>query len=317
MEKTFLEFSRKSLFYINEFLKKIDGVFLLQDGETYPPLFIIGVPRSGTTLTYQLITRYFDVGYLTRSLNYLYGAQNMLMRLQKPFLRRPNNAYESHYGKIPGILVPSESGTYWFQWFPRSGEMGNYVPADEINSKNYDSLRESINSLSLMLHRPMVFKSVYLSYVIGVLASVFPEARFVHVKRERFFVIQSIYQKRSRLGEQSEWWSVKPPGYKKMESEPLLRQVVWQVISTQKYIDKQIQRLESGRCFEVKYENICSNPSTVIERLGDWLKQCGYTRNNYNDLPASFYCANKVKLNDDLVAEISQEIARMEDTITT
>jgi len=40
----------------------------------YPPLFIIGPPRTGSTLLYQLVVQRFDVGYLANRHCRLYGA---------------------------------------------------------------------------------------------------------------------------------------------------------------------------------------------------------------------------------------------------
>ena len=40
----------------------------------YPPIFIVGPPRSGTTLVYQALIEYLDVGYLSNFHGWFWGA---------------------------------------------------------------------------------------------------------------------------------------------------------------------------------------------------------------------------------------------------
>ena len=61
--KNITKVRRKSLQAINRSFALIDNLFIVQKRGYPPPLFILGVPRSGTTLTYQVVTTQFDVSY--------------------------------------------------------------------------------------------------------------------------------------------------------------------------------------------------------------------------------------------------------------
>jgi len=287
---------KKCLFAANNAISPIDRLFVNRTGETFPPIFIVGAPRTGTTLAYQLITQKFRLGYFIRMMDYLFGIQNLTMRLAKPFLRRPLPLYISRYGKIPGILAPAENANYWFQWFPWGNAEGHYIRADSSSIRKYDEIAKSVCSLSAILERPMIFKCVYLSMTIGVLAQVFPGAQFISIRRERLYSAQSILLRRLSQLRPESWWSVKPPEYRRLKAASILDQVAAQVVSTEQIVRRDLQRYALGRFVEVRYEDLCKSPHEVLGKLVAWLKPLGYQEREEPQIPLCFESANRIIL---------------------
>ena len=82
------------------------------------PIFLIGAPRTGSTLVYQGITNSLDVKYIDNLMdilhrNLFYGAKvsNFL------FDSKPHNCFKSRFGNTfkYGLHAPSESGRFWYQ----------------------------------------------------------------------------------------------------------------------------------------------------------------------------------------------------------
>src|SRR5690606_22671196 len=77
------------------------------------PVFVIGPPRSGTTLLYQLLVNRFDFIYLDNLSSKFYSAPTVGMWLSKTvagLAPRTSTGYESAYGKTESIFGPNEAG---------------------------------------------------------------------------------------------------------------------------------------------------------------------------------------------------------------
>ena len=62
---------------VNAALGLLEGTVLSRGRESallWPPVFILGAPRSGSTLLYQVLTEAFDFAYLTNLQGFLAGA---------------------------------------------------------------------------------------------------------------------------------------------------------------------------------------------------------------------------------------------------
>lgn len=277
-------------------------------GSMRPPLFILGVPRSGTTLTYQVVIECFEVSYLTTSQSYLHGLANIQARLLSPFIRRPKARFESRYGKIKGLLSPSENARFWRPWFPAQRELGHYVDPENIQLDAYAPLIETLNSLSAITRRPYIIKCLYLTLAAGVLAQVFTNARFLVVRREPLLVIQSILGVRQSRPRAEEWWSVKPPGYEDWMDLPLWKQVARQVYHTERLVFEQLARYAGERWRVLQYERLCSSPKSVVRELADWLCPIGYMERQQCRVPDGFEVSRALMLSARLVDDIQLEL---------
>lgn len=300
--------------FINRLIAPIDRPFLQKPDEIIgQPLFIIGAPRSGTTLTYQLITQYFDVAYFNNSYNYLYGVPNILGYFTRPFTHNPSPIFESSYGHIKGIFSPGEPANFWFQWFPRDGGDGHYLPPEKTGDRSLDHMREIIFSLISLHGRPMVFKNVYLSINAGTIADIFPKARFIFIKRDMLSTIQSTMLAREKKASGG-WWSVKPPGYKVLLDKPLWEQVTTQIYLVNWYTSRSLRACAGERIMEIDYEAICSSPIRYMNTVEEWLYEAGYRKRDKICIPDSFTANTALHLPQKLITQIKSKLVELQET---
>lgn len=293
-------------YFLNNRLVYLDRLFLVKQSAPLPqPLFILGVPRSGTTLTYQIFTQQFQVGYFIELLNLFHGCPNLLLRLTSPFMQRPKPVFTSKYGKTNYPFAPAETGTFWFRWFPQESQLGHYTIPEQIQLHKYQTLIENIQSFSQILKRPMAFKSVYLCMNVGILAQIFPQSRFILVKRNLIHNCQSLLLAREQQPDPRQWWSVKPPHYHQWLSLPIWQQVTNQVFYTQLIVKHDLKKYAPDRFKEVTYESLCQQPQQFVEELTDWLKPVGFQPYSDMQIPKSFRASIQIKLSESVIEKIS------------
>lgn len=297
----------KGIMGINRLLRPVDTLFEPREPfQSFPPLFILGAPRSGSTLTYQVITQYFRVGYMTVPLAYVHGLANLVCRLLRPWFGRPAAVFESSYGHVPGLLAPSEHAHFWYQWFPEDKELGHYHDPEMLNLDAYTELQRSLDSLAAILGRPWVFKNLYLSMSAGALSRVLPQARFLLVKRDPLMVYQSVLRGREcRAG--AGWWSVKPPHYREWLPLPLWQQVVRQVFYADAIPRRDLQRYAPGRFLEIEYSELCRDPYGCMQQLQNWLAPIGYEPYSDSAIPREFTVSDKLYIDHAQLQMVSDE----------
>ncbi len=277
----------------NRLLAPWDELLSRPTDDDAAPLFIVGPPRSGTTLTYQVITQQLRVAYFTAPFGYLYGAPRALAACIARYTRRPRPVFVSRHGRIPGVLAPSEHASFWFQWFPRDGVAGQYIEPASFEPDDYGTLRRAVAGISRIAGRPFVFKNVYLTMTAGALARIFPQARFVIVRRDLAWVALSLLKARESRGVPGEWWSVRPPHYREWTTMPLWQQIARQVHSTDHIVRRDLTVHASGRTIEIGYEDLCARPRAVVAEVADHLADQGYEAYADWRCPESFAAAER------------------------
>jgi hypothetical protein len=140
-------------------------------GETGPRLFVTGIPRSGTTLAYQLLCATGGLGFVSNLVarfyrNPAFGAG--VQRLISPLLPRGPTEFRSEYGRTAAWFEPHEFGYYWEQHLPFQE---SHQPDDqELASVAWTTVDEQIGSLQAVMQGvPLVFKNNILGCVNAAL----------------------------------------------------------------------------------------------------------------------------------------------------
>jgi LPS sulfotransferase NodH len=143
-----------------------------------PPIFIVGAPRSGTTLLYQLLTYHFEFSYFSNFTS-MFIKSPVLMGYLTRKIKEPydDNSFSSDYGLMKGTWAPSEAGKIFKYWFLR---------------KNDDRIKNSIYALSEVFEAPFIAKNLRINAELEYIHQMFPDALFIHIKRETVFNAQSL-----------------------------------------------------------------------------------------------------------------------------
>jgi hypothetical protein len=239
-----------------------------------PPVFIVGSPRTGSTLFYQLLTQRFRVGYVSNLAALFFKSLSVGIRLhQHIFGDRPHNSFTSYYGRTAGWAAPSECGKFWYQWFP---DDRHFVSADEWRPGRYARLRDTLAVISQTLRTPFVFKNLTCGQRLQVLPRIFPEARYLFIVRDPLHTAESILARRQRNGgDKQQWSSVRPSNFQDLAELPYPVQVAAQVYWTGRQIREDLSRLPADRSLTIRYEDLCSDVTGELDRVASFLRSAG------------------------------------------
>lgn len=264
-------FAGKALRVLNDSLSPLDR---LAAGESAAPavrpLFVVGLPRSGTTLAYELLVQAFDLAFLTRAFSYSYGMPVATTRLVTRFTRRPAPRYESTYGRIPGLFSPAENHVMWLKWFAAPAELGHYLPRALVDDGRAAEARRTLAAMTGIAGRQFVFKDVYFTMSPAAILEAFPSARIVVVQRDFEAVCASVYDARKHA-QGRRWWSVCPPFFTDVIDEDLLTQTAFQCVRARQLLERELDAVSRDRCLVVDYEQICRSPVRYIDDIRQWV----------------------------------------------
>jgi hypothetical protein len=265
-----------------------------------PPVLILGAPRCGSTLLYQLMVACFDVGYLSNFHCRLYGSPALAERLVRG--RRADIDYRSSHGGTSGLLAPSECGPFWYRFFRRSPQ---YVPRGAESPAAMGRLRASVRRFQQAAGRPVVFKNLICSLRVGPLAAALPEALFVVLHRDLVDIGQSVLAARLRItGSYAAWWSAEPPGVEQMRGLAPEEQVVEQAVAVYAAIDAEREPAGAGRFLDLDYADLCRQPESVLREIAGFVAGHGLALKRRADPPAHFTPSTGVHIDHELYGRL-------------
>ena len=227
--------------------------YAFKKSRSLPAIFILGPPRSGSTLLYQILTTAFHNVHLTNIWNLFFSTPMLGAFLSDRFCRNYQTNYKSVKGFVPGICGEAEGMRFWKYW------VGQGLQHNESNLK--PSRLKKINKLFSKKYSSThnVWISGYIGHVfcIDLLRKYWPNAVFIHVYRDLLSNAYSIYKNFPHS-----WFSLDPGGIQNTSGDRY------------EEIARQITRIHSiildyyGRdMLSVSYEKLCENPQKVIRQL--------------------------------------------------
>lgn len=251
------------------------------------PVFIIGAPRSGSTLLYQCMIEAFDLAYLTNLHARLYTNPSFAEKLVKPFRRFHRGEFNSKHGRTKGLLGPSEAGNYWYRFFRKTPQ---FVSTKDTDPKLMVKMKYSLLKLEKAAGKPVLFKNLPISVRLEPIIQAFPKAIFIVNHRDMTENAISILESRYRAMQRyDQWWSVEPPCRPDFENALPHIQVVEQIKDIYREIDKARGGAASNRFLDVSYADLCNNPRETMRQIKKHLENNGVTaRLNPDSVPENF-----------------------------
>jgi len=275
----------------------------------YPPIFLLGAPRSGSTLATQVITDALDLGYISNRHCQWFGAPAFAERLFHPTAQRPSSDYRSTHGQTNGPYAPAECGKWWYRFFRRKP---SYVRLDEVDPRRMARFRRSVAALTESFDRPVLFKNLYASLRIQAIAHYLPESLFVVIHRNEVDNGHSLLESRYRVfGGYEGWWSMEPPEIEVLKRLPAHAQVIEQVRNTYALIENDLAAsgVPAFRRFDLYYEDFCVDPPSAINALDEFLTMNSCSVARRGNVPTSFQRRNAVRI-DKALYEAMSDYAR-------
>lgn len=292
------------------------------EGLQRPIVFIVGCPRSGTTLMMQWLAALGVFAYPSNLIARFYANPYVGVRVQqalhtydskKQIFPEVNAAgdFSSNYGHTSGALAPSE---YWYFWrrFFHFGEV-QYLHA--FNGGSHDTLG-FVKELALMekaFDKPLLMKAMILNWNLPELYNLFSKCLFIDVSRAPADNAESLYfARQSFFKDVSKWFSFKPPEYTRLKNLSPLEQVAGQVYFTRQAVNDGLAKIPAASVLRVNYESFCTAPVEVYAALADKMRVMGYELPQYAG-ESHFKISKTSRLAPAERATIEQYLAKLEE----
>jgi LPS sulfotransferase NodH len=271
------------------------------DAPRRPPVFVVGCPRSGTTLAYQWLAASglftFPTNFTARFPTAPWLAERVQQLLRDPacdfrgeLALEPGaraDAFHSRLGKTKGPFAAHEFW-YWWRRFLPEGEH-HALDAGQLARVDTARLLAEMAAWEAVLDKPLLMKGLILDWNLPWLARLLPQAVFVHVTRDPVTTMRSLLAaRRDFFGDEQPWYSFRPPQYAQYRDRPAVEQVAAQVFHTEAAVREGLAALPARRRLEVAYEDLCCDPAAVHSALVERLAAAGHAVDASYAGPASF-----------------------------
>ncbi len=256
-----------------------------------PHIFILGAPRSGTSLFYEaLITRY-HFAYFSNLAHRFWKVPVAVSRLGRSVIERRQPVFNSQYGHIDGWSAPNEGGWIWQRWL-EDGDWQDETALADVTG--LDDMRMTLNAMSSALEAPFINKNVMHSNRIRLLDAAFPGCLFLEVRRDDLDTARSIIRARQRnkgpLEDASEWWSVRPSiaGQGQAGARDLVEMAWLQVRGVGADIRRDTDLIGSDRLLSVDYAALCRDTNAVLSDVAGFLARHNVNLGVRQEIPPHF-----------------------------
>lgn len=262
-----------------------EGLAFGNDGPALPPVFIIGLPRGGTTLVYQVLCHSFKMAYTPMLSNSLIFAPSLAAWLSKRRSSQYSSDFQSDYGMSVGLSSPGE-GVMWNLWFDKDR---HYNHLDELEPWKAMEVLRLVGRVERIGRGPFLNKSLRHNNRLKVLAELFPQSVFLVVFRDPRDTAISLLQGRiKKEGDASSWFSVKPRSYERLKNLAPEQAVVSQVRELILDLTEDMEAIGTHRFAAVDYEDFCASPARTLEKFIIFLNRHGLSLETRQAPPSSF-----------------------------
>jgi hypothetical protein len=277
----------------------------------HQPVFIIGAPRTGSTILYQTLTNQLDVLYVDNLIcrfgkNFFFG----FWLSNKLFKQKAHNCFESNHGDTSacGFHAPSECGSFWYRWLTTDK---HYIDYHDITHEMVNEIRKEITTVINYFDRPIIFNNNNIALRIRLIKKVFPNAKYIITDREPIFVSQSLLKARMYFySDFNKWWSMMPKNYLELIKEPYFRQVVLQhyYINKQMYAD--LNKLTGHNNYIlVGYRDLCIDRDKVFKII---INLFNYEKYKDSFVDNELFESRELSLDKDLLNKVKIEIEKLD-----
>lgn len=267
-ENLFLEELNSSLFDLENRIESSIEI------EEYPNLFIVGLPRSGTTYLSQLLFNCMDIG-TTNNLIARFWESPLVgaMLSQKIFGDKKAFEYSSEYGRTQDIMSPHEFSYFWRKHLLYINPY-NFNPKEVESKIDWDLIYRKISGIGTILSKPLVLKTLeYTSFFQKQFHITFPKSFFVYITRNNLEIAKSIYLARKKNTKIDNWWSSVPLEFDLISNLPFYEQIAGQIFYLKQLIEESLKSVDKANIIEIDYSDLLSEPEKILYEISGRVKK--------------------------------------------
>lgn len=289
------------------------------DTPQMPVVFIVGAPRSGTTLMSQWLAASGLFAYPSNLIARFFGNPYLGAKIQQALITSDSNrqvftedqtfSFSSDLGRTDGALAPSEFWYFWRRFF-QFGDI-SFMSEKELESVDTKGFLSGLAGLEAAQGMPIVTKAMNMNWNLSFLDSIMPHVLFINVERDPFYNVQSLLYARERFfGDRDRWYSFKPPAYPELCKKPALEQVVGQIFHNREGVRAGLKTISPKRQLTIDYASFCDDPKSTMALIKGKFAAQGFDLPNTNEGPDSFKASRSVHLTAEETTETNRLIAQ-------
>jgi len=240
-----------------------------------PVLFVLGAPRTGSTVFYQALIQYFRLPYFSNLTNTVFPRHPLVAAHLLHALRESIKiGFSSNYGKTTGALQPSEASYVFHNWF--GGEQPSQSRSCSILEERREHCVRTVASIQRLFRAPLVTKNAWNCFRIESLARLFPNAFFLWIRRD--LIGSAVSDLAARYVVQNDpnvWNSATPARVEELRRRPCWEQVIENQYEFSVAIEEGLARYVPDRHAVVWYEELVRRPRKVLAGLARRLQATG------------------------------------------
>jgi hypothetical protein len=273
-------------------LRGVEALLVRRQPETpaVPGIAVCGSPRSGSTLTYQLISQALRVHTVDNLQYALYRTPYLAWRLSCIASRPYVSDYRSEGGYVPGLNGPQQGYLVWKYWC----DMDQFERTPQPDPRRLAKFGRLVNAVCARDGRAYCAGWLGHALYARAFASLFPHHVIVRTQRGMLDTALSIakYTRSERDGLAAQWTSILPReclDRAAMHALSPLERVAHQVY----FINRRLhdaQARNDANVFVSSYAALCAAPSEFVDRLVRFANDRGVTLHRRPDaeLPDHF-----------------------------
>jgi len=235
--------------------------------EIKKPIFIVGVPRSGTTLFYRLLAQHPDVGWFSKRTvqKFLVPEYFQFMSLRRRIfdmrkIPHPIEAFNDVYFTTAEIAL--ELGFLWDATFPGGWNC-------QISEENLSVLKKTIlETLSQQNKKRFLSKFPKNAIRIPYLSKIFPGSKFIHIIRDPRAVVNSMLKRSKESFSGYFGIPLKEPNQSKKDVVEK-HSLQWKQVIEE--IRRASKNLENENFLEIRYEDLVSSTDENLKTITEFL----------------------------------------------
>lgn len=269
------------------------------------PIFILGLPRSGTTLLHNALTQDPQFGYLTyyqeafpKASLANHPVQEWLTTILLAEQRPQDNV------KMGADLPAEGEGTLEalrkeikpnFYLLPQAGytlfksvTLPKHIALENLSSKEVEDWKKAFLYFMKIIsiknnHKPLIVKIPENTARIKMILELFPQAKFITIYRNPFDTFASMRALYLSMHKQASPWLLGPPWTKKM-AENITLDLSEYIMK--KYFEQR-SLISPGNLVEIKFEDFQENPLATLEKIYFNLKIPNFLPAHFHDFIVS------------------------------
>jgi hypothetical protein len=231
-----------------------------------PIVFVVGPPRSGTTVVAQVLTASLPVAYFNNLTSIFPRSPIVVNKLVRRPFRNERIAFRSFYGKSKNWYGPNDALYFWDRWF---GSDRTAIPA-AIGEPNRSRLIQFFGAFQEAFPLPLIAKNNNMNAYANIVAPLLPTAVFVCMRRNPLYLAQALLKSRRDIhGSDETPYGIEDPDGTAVESENPYQSVCRQVAFYQTLERAQSRAIGPERYWPVDYEAFCDNPRALVDRVAN------------------------------------------------